>query len=1367
MSACWVIPKVLNEKNEKVDSKLFIDLYNLTGKKRDLAVDIYGRIKNPLFTEKYGSQIKFDHNGEPTIASLNKIVKLAEVIDYETMKESVTTQYNLGENNKFDTQEEAFLAAMEFNNTSEYKQDFIAFSTNNVVNLYPQSNEAVEKASQLLHNYEVNKQLKEILRKGGLDIEILKDSDNAIYSGVYDPSISSESTNSLVQAIKIAKGEDILGYKLAEEVSHALIASSEKTNPLVSRLLKAVDNEGVLRKILGESYDDYVRQYEGDTQMLAHEAAGKLLADNFHKKTLEGDVPVKNLLQRVIDFFKNAFRKISSEDIQNAFLRADALAYDLSREILDDNFVWSHKPGDIQITKPLYNLKPSMNKLKNVLTDLYEVELKRVRIDRFMDNRSEKFEAIHTSFLWDLETSLLNKRYMVGIAGYLTEALDKLNSISETFSKLEKNAYRDSQESSFALRQAKQYLDSYNVVLDVINKYLSEQKTDKKLEGFSQTMIGQVEKLSAQVKRLSVDYQKLALSRFSKFFAQFLGPGALEQIAKIMKVKSITVEQLLQFGHRDIGFIDRHIDSLSYSKDPVLSTIGKIINLSKTKARQNTLEYSKRIKAMHMKLEQAGFKDTSWMYKRDSNGDLTGYIIQELDYYQYNIDKKAKLQELKEKYPDKDVNYFQRDDYLKELRDWEETALKKDDDYKKFSTAQKNYQAEYMAIRKELDELLPEYARKPMLAPQTRKDLMLRLKNSSSVQEGLDQVVRSIEDSWVRRVDDTEFGGKKSVKVRAIEDFEGREVMNLPIYYIIPLPDMSDLSTDSSSSLIAFAQMANNYSEMGKIIHQLELGRDVIFNREHQLFRGDRELMDEFTERGYTVSKERTVSGEASKVYQKFNALMESSVYQRMFKDQGVIPGTNVDIQKFSRNIAKYTVMVGLAFHGLNEIANLATSTVMTRTEAIGGEHFSYKNLLTADKKYWKDIRELIPQIGDRIQTSKLALWVEKFNVLQNFDRTMSKGQQLHKRNKASRLFNSSLLFFLRTMGEHWMNTRTSLALAERIMLVDEKGNQMSLYDAHKVVPIIENGEIVGATLEINPGLIKAEWQDISKKTVFTQQDLNFLKDNGVVTDLEVSDWNFQDQMLELVEKHKVFNIDDINAFSRKSNFINNFLNGDRGTDYKGTFQRTAEGALAMIYRSWMRNMYAKRWGGERYVAETGFTPEGYYLTLGRFVKELTNEQFHIAAVWDTLNESEKANMRRSIAELAQLLFTIMSIGLLSWKGGSDDDDENEPTWLLDMVEFQLRRNLTEVGVLTPTPLMISEFMRMVKSPTAAINLLEDLKAIPSILLPSSWKEEMKTGVYKGWPKGASTVARLVPGVSGVAKFVNPNGVIPYYKQKK
>ena len=88
---------------------------------------------------------------------------------------------------------------------------------------------------------------------------------------------------------------------------------------------------------------------------------------------------------------------------------------------------------------------------------------------------------------------------------------------------------------------------------------------------------------------------------------------------------------------------------------------------------------------------------------------------------------------------------------------------------------------------------------------------------------------------------------------------------------------------------------------------------------------------------------------------------------------------------------------------------------------------------------------------------------------------------------------------------------------------------------------------------------------------------MDFIKNNGVVTNLTIEDENFQDQMFELVNKYKHFNEEDIETFTRKANTINNFLNGDRGTDYKGAFQRTAQGKLAMIYRSWMRNTYAKR----------------------------------------------------------------------------------------------------------------------------------------------------------------------------------------------
>jgi hypothetical protein len=56
----------------------------------------------------------------------------------------------------------------------------------------------------------------------------------------------------------------------------------------------------------------------------------------------------------------------------------------------------------------------------------------------------------------------------------------------------------------------------------------------------------------------------------------------------------------------------------------------------------------------------------------------------------------------------------------------------------------------------------------------------------------------------------------------------------------------------------------------------------------------------------------------------------------------------------------------------------------------------------------------------------------------------------------------------------------------------------------------------------------------------------------------------------------------------------------------------------------------------------------------------------------------------------------------------------------MNMIEFQLRRNITEVGVVTPTPYMVTEFIRIIKSPTAAINIFEDVLALPKMLLPSS-----------------------------------------------
>ena len=67
-----------------------------------------------------------------------------------------------------------------------------------------------------------------------------------------------------------------------------------------------------------------------------------------------------------------------------------------------------------------------------------------------------------------------------------------------------------------------------------------------------------------------------------------------------------------------------------------------------------------------------------------------------------------------------------------------------------------------------------------------------------------------------------------------MKDFEGKEVQTLPIYYTKMKEGESpnDLSTDIVSTLTAYAAMANDFNEMNRVIDVLELGRDMLKERE-------------------------------------------------------------------------------------------------------------------------------------------------------------------------------------------------------------------------------------------------------------------------------------------------------------------------------------------------------------------------------------------------------------------------------------------------------------------------------------------------------------------------------------------------------
>lgn len=176
-------------------------------------------------------------------------------------------------------------------------------------------------------------------------------------------------------------------------------------------------------------------------------------------------------------------------------------------------------------------------------------------------------------------------------------------------------------------------------------------------------------------------------------------------------------------------------------------------------------------------------------------------------------------------------------------------------------------------------------------------------------------------------------------------------------------------------------------------------------------------------------------------------------VYNRYMKDEGTFGKTKIDKGKAANLLNTITSIGNMALNTLLAVSNVATGKVMMRIEAFSKEFFTEKDVLKADKTYMRDIRAFLGEIGNRIKISKLALWNEKFNIMQDYEQNI-RDLNFDRKTWFSRMFSMNALFFLTNAGEHWMQTRTSLALANAYKMRAPDGRIVSLYDAMEVVPV-------------------------------------------------------------------------------------------------------------------------------------------------------------------------------------------------------------------------------------------------------------------------------------------------------------------------
>lgn len=1341
---CAIIPQVRNNKGQVVDSKLFKGLLAYTGNNRSEATRLYLITKSSEFIKNWNPRLTLDENNEPTLRSLLQKTNISDVIPESKVLERLNREigyYKRGMNkpalwvNNDENYQKLLQKAISFNQTSDFRDDYVAkiIKTQDTESPRIFIGVKVEKrnrlnsidADKMAYNANLNSRLRDILAANGIAVDALTDLEKRMgINGVTDFDVARTAANGMIEMIRLANG--IEGEKaLPEEFAHFAIEAMGES-PLINRLINNLSSSGLIGEILGDEYETYDTLYKGDTVKLAKEAAGKLLAKHLLKSEPIEQKPYKNLLERVISAIKSFFKTMNASQIQKAMYEADKDFGRLARDILNGRMDEEINVENINSSGLFYQTNERVQRDRKLLQDIMNNELKRLKIYE-KRNPNSQFSANQRLLIDRLELELADNNEVEGIYAFLDNALEELQKVSNRLEVLRNTPATNVNERASVLRDVRNYMYSYKNIIGDIRKALvdEERYTDNR---YGQRVRVALDNASILIGDLFVKYNDVSMPLFVDFIKPFVGENIMIPFGKF-KGKVINAEDLVKMADEDISFFDRWLDSMADSSDYMLKVMDQAVKKSKEQARLRTIDVMKQLQAATIKLEKAGIKNTDWMFERDSKGNLSGNYISEINQALFKEKVREMFKSLNEKYGKNPVGE-DAEKYKKERQAWFDANMeivngKKvpkmsiygNKQYQRLNAAQKEYYDTVMNIKSQLDSYLPEKYTTLTNAVKIRKDLLERVKSSDGVKSGVKQIWEGIKDEFIRRTDDADFGDRATVK-----DFEGNEVQTLPIYFTKMKEGESanDLSTDIVSTLTAYAAMANDFDEMNKVIDVLELGRDLLRERQITQTQGGKPLVEKFKAVGRKVEGKLTKEGEATRFIQRLNDFFEMQVYGRYMADEGTFGKTNIDKGKVANFVNRVTSMNNLALNVLSGISNVATGTVMMRIESFVGEFYNEKNTITADRVYGQSLPEYLAEIGSRVKTSKLALWDELFNVMQEYEQDVRE-VNFDRKSWFSRMFNTSTLFFMNNAGEHWMQNRTSLALADAYKMKAPNGKIVSLWDAMEVVPIDKNNKKAGAKLQLKQGYTKADG------SAFTQ--------------------------------------DDIIKFSRKSAAINQRMHGIYNKADRSAVQRLAIGRMGMMFRKWIKPSLNRRFKSATYNYDLGAWTEGYYRTSGRFllqlVRDLRETQFNLAARWDELTPTEKANIGRALTETGHFLAVMAIIGLIEWS-----DDKDRP-WLVRMAEYQARRLYSELGTMIPGKSMITEGLRIIKSPAAGINTIEDILDLTKLLNPWNYMDELQSGRYEGHSTAYKSFfeSPIIPMNRTIYRGLHPETGIPFFKQ--
>lgn len=1092
---------------------------------------------------------------------------------------------------------------------------------------------------------------------------------------------------------------------LAEEWGH-FVVEAVTDNPLRDRMLKTLKNDEVLQRLLGDDYYKYQKIYNGDIDLLAREALGKMMAQVLN--SYDPAAPNDRLFERYKNSILNFFGNKDPDEIDEIINQVRAQVYEFTTNAFAGKYNLNIRTPEYNRT--LYNLGEQVSKEHRILERMIKQEEKRLAIYgrgakatiKEKKESSVDFDDAQKLFIDTLKQDLEDHKELEGIYRYVDKAVTMLKQLSNRLDTIDTFTGSDSSKFSI-LKNIRDYMASYGSILEELRQEISiaKKEGDTTLRDKLQDSLYEFSGLVAQ---LGNDWTEITKDEFANYVKEFEGEGISMSIRG--KRKQYTIRELLDYTEQDITIVERWVDSMADSTDPILRIYDAIVKKQKNKARLTTIDMEKELLMHAKKLEEAGIDNTDFMYeRRTKDGRLSGNFVTKYNWSDYYTDLSSYVKSL-------DPN-LSKQDKARLISQWKNEHMSGNNPTDEYinpvyteiqnNPAKKAYYDYIMDLKKSLDYGLPARYVRISKAPQIRRDFLERVLGKSNK---LGYLWESIKDDLVRREDDDEFSYGR-------QDFEGNQIFTLPIYYTKSLRDKNDLSTDCTSSMIAYMAMANDYIAMNEVIDALEVGKLLLAKRKVARTKGGRILKELINKE----SEDLTMEGSESKAFARLNDFMEMQVYGNQMKDEGTVAG--IDVGKAANMLNKIQSYGTTALSVLTGTANLAQNILNSSLESIAERFFSKKDLANADLAYSKMLPEYLGEIGNRIQIGKMALFAEKFNVLQDYKQSI-RDVDWSRKTWLSRLFKENTLWFTTSAGDHYTQMRTALALAHSWKVSDSKGNIVPLFEALEVKYLDDSHPEYGAKLVIPEGYLDSNGNPITEEY--------FIK------------------------------------FTKVVRGINDKLYGIYNQEDKNAMQSRAIGRLLIMYRNWMRPLYLKRYGIEKYNEDIGTFEEGYYRTLYHYIsniiKDLKKGELTIFQQWGMLTNEQKGSIWQAISELST--FGILLGIISSLKSIPDDKDKNN--WLADYISYAIIRLKADMGALVPGPAMLDEGLRLFDNPFAAIGVLKNTRQLFNLLNPDTWTTEIDQGIYKGYTKAEKIMLKPLPFVRQFQNLFDPEEPARWYR---